>query len=258
MNKLIMLVVSAGLLMSPGLALADSHEGAELKPATPIELFTCTYNEGKGHDDLAPVVSAWNAWADSQGITDYSAWTLIPYYTSPQQEFDVIWLGGSPSAVALGRAQDAWISTGGDVGEKFDEVMTCDAHVAFAALTFKKPPERENPDNLMISFSDCNVSETSSFNELVPAMMEWASYREGHGSTAGMWALMPAMGGGGETFDFKWITSYQNLAELGADFDQYSESGWKKGDELFSDKVSCDSSRVYLANNHRRAEDTDD
>ena len=118
MNKLLTLGVSAGLLISPGLALADSHEEAELKPATPIELFTCTYNEGKGHDDLAPVVSAWNAWADSQGITDYSAWTLIPYYTSPQQEFDVIWLGGAPSAVALGRAQDAWISTGGDVGEK--------------------------------------------------------------------------------------------------------------------------------------------
>ena len=144
------------------------------------------------------------------------------------------------------------------MGAKFDEVIDCNTHVAFAALEFKQPPERENPDNIVISFSDCNVSETSSFNALVPSIMEWAAYRGEHGSTSGMWALMPAMGGGGETFDFKWITSFQNLEEMGADFDQYSKSGWKKGDELFAGKVSCDSSRVYLATNQRRAEDTDD
>jgi hypothetical protein len=240
------------------LTLADSHEGAKLEPANPVELFACTFNEGKSFDDLAPVVSDWNKWADAQGITDYSAWTLIPYYSSPEQEFDVIWLGGSPSAVALGRAQDAWLATGGEVGAKFDEVITCDTHIAFAALTFKEPPQRNNPDNIVISFSDCNVAETTSFNELVPSIMEWAAYREGHESTAGMWALMPAMGGGGETFDFKWITAFQNLADMGADFDQYSESGWKKGEELFAGKVNCDSARVYLASNHRRGEDAED
>ena len=257
MKKLFGASISAGLLACSGLAFADSHEGATLEPATPVEIFTCKYVEGKGPDDLDEVVSAWNDWADGQGLSDYSAWTLIPYYSSPEQDFDVIWLGGAPSATALGRSQDAWIATGGEVNAQFQAVVDCNNHSAYASLEFKQPPEHENPDNVVVSFSDCNVSEGSSFNDLVPAMMEWAAYREEHDSTAGMWAMMPAMGGGGEAFDFKWVTAHQNLADLGADFDQYSKSGWQKGNELFADKVSCDASRVYLATNQRRGEDSD-
>jgi hypothetical protein len=258
MNKLLTVGITAGLVILSGSAIADSHEGAGLETATPVEIFTCTYNEGKGHGDLGPILGEWNEWADAQGLKDYSAWILTPYYSSPEQDFDMIWLGGSPSAVALGRAQDAWIATGGKLQKKFDEVVSCSAHTAFATLEFKQPPERKNPDNVVISFSDCNVDESTSFIDLVPAMMEWAAYREGHGSTSGMWAMMPAMGGGGEDFDFKWVTAYQNLEDFGADFDQYSESGWKKGGELFAGKLSCDSSRIYLAANHRRAESSDD
>ncbi len=258
MKKVNMLLAMLVLVMAAGSILADSHENAQLDPATPVELFACKYNEGKNFDDLAPVIDAWNEWADGQALTDYSAWTLVPYYTSSDRDFDIIWLGGSPSAVALGRAQDTWLATGGEVSEKFNDVIHCDGHSAFATLTFKQPPERENPNNIVVSFSDCNVAESSTFDELVPAMMEWASYKTEQGSKAGMWALMPAMGGGGETFDFKWVTAFQNLADMGADFDQYSESGWKKANEVFMGRVDCDSSRVYLATNHRRAEDSGD
>jgi hypothetical protein len=48
-----------------------------------------------------------------------------------------------------------------------------------------------------------------------------------------------------------------NLEDQGVDYDQYSESGWMKAEELFTGKVDCDSSRVYLGTNRRRATDKD-
>jgi hypothetical protein len=49
----------------------------------------------------------------------------------------------------------------------------------------------------------------------------------------------------------------RNLEDQGVDYDQYSESGWMKAEELFTGKVDCDSSRVYLGTNRRRATDKD-
>jgi hypothetical protein len=248
-----------GLIFTIGSAttLADEHEEGGIEPASPIELFACSYNEGKGPADLDDAVAAWNAWADKLDLNGYSAWTLVPYYSGPEQDFDVLWLGGSSKAKTLGRAQDLWLATGSKEIEGFNDVWTCDAHMNFATLQFKDPPERENPNNVVLSFSDCTMAEGVDFEDLAPSLTEWAKYREGHGSTSGMWVLFPAYGGGAEEFDFKFVASWQNLEEQGADYDQYSESGWRKGDELFQGKLSCDSSRVYIATNRRMAESDD-
>ena len=248
-------VTAATVVIAAGAAFADSHEGDGLSPASPIELFACSYADGKGPKDLDGAVKDFNAWADRHDVTEYTAWTLEPYYASPEQEFDLIWLGGTEKAAVLGAIQDEWLATGTKEAEQFNEVIPCDTHANFASLQFKKPPERENPANVVVSFTDCTLADGVSFDDLVPSLMEWSSYREGHGSTAGMWVLFPAYGGGGEEYDFKFVQSWQNLAEQGADYDQYNESGWQKGNELFAGKVSCDSSRVYLATNRRMAED---
>lgn len=250
------MLVSGGLLLSVGVGIADEHEGeAEPNVATPMEIYTCKYNDGKGPSDLAAANKKFNAWADKKGITDYSAWTLVPYYAGPDQEFDVIWLGGSDKAKTLGRVQDAWIAGGSKEQAAYDEVLTCDSHGAYAVLQMRKPPKRDNPDNLVVSFSDCNNADGVSFDDLYMPLIEWGKYKGENGSTAGMWVFFAAYGGGGEEFDFKWVTAHQNLEDMGADWDQYSEGGWQKANELFAGKLSCDSSRTYLTTNVRRAEE---
>jgi hypothetical protein len=260
MKKVLTALVSGALFLSGGIVIADSHKDAadQPDPASPVEIFACSYNDGKGPADLDAAVDKWNAWADKQGLDDYSAWTLVPYYAGPEQEFDVIWLGAAPSAKALGRAQDTWLATGGKVQEAFNDASTCNAHANFAALQFKAPPKRENPSNIVISFSDCNMADGLSFDDVAPALGEWADYRKGHGSTSGIWAFFPAYGGGSEEFDFKYIAAWQNLEDQGADWDQYSAGGYAKAGELFAGKLDCDSSRVYLATNRRMAKDDDE
>lgn len=260
MKKLLTLLVSSSLFFSVGVVIADEHEEAadSSDGAAPVEMFACSFNDGKGMADFDAAAAKWNAWADKQGIDDYSAWVLSPYYAGPEQEFDLLWLGASPSATALGRAQDIWLATGGKVQQAFDAASSCDAHLNFAVVQFKEPPEREDPSNIIISFSDCNLSDGTSYGDVVPALRDWADYRSGHGSTSGMWVFFPAYGGGGEEFDFKFVAAWQNLEDQGADYDEYGKTGYKKANELFAGKLNCDSSRVYVAKNVRMAADDDE
>ena len=260
MKKLQTALVSGSLVLLAGTGFADEHEGGadDANVATPVEMFACKYNEGKGPSDLDAATKKWNAWADKNGVDDYSAWTLVPYYSGPDQDFDVIWLGGSDDARTMGRVQDTWLATGSKEAEGFAEVVSCDVHAAYGVLRMKKPPKRDNPANIVISFSDCNTAEGVTFDDLYMPLHEWGKYKGENGSTAGMWVFFPSFGGGGEDFDFKWVTAHQNLEDMGADWDQFSKSGWEKANELFRGKLDCDSSRTYLATNRRMAADNDE
>lgn len=258
MRRLIVSMLSGCLVFLAGLGLAQAEEHEGPDPANPVEIFSCNFNAGMGPADMDGPTKKFNAWADKRNWTEYSAWTLMKYYTGESQDFDFLWVGASPSAQTLGRMQDQWLAEGTKVQDAFNEISTCTAHGNFASLTIKEPPERENSDNLVVSFSDCNMADGLMFGDIMPGLQEWAKYRDGHGSTAGIWVWFPAYGQGGEEFDFKMIGAWENLEDQGADWDQYSAEGWEKAEELFAGKLSCDSARVYLATNRRRAADNDE
>ncbi|MDX1405184.1 MAG: hypothetical protein R3192_11625 [Woeseiaceae bacterium] len=218
----------------------------------PVELYTCKYNNRQGPDDLDRVVARWNSWADSNAMDYYAAWTLTPYYYSPEQEFDVIWLGAAKDAVALGRGQSAWLGGTHGLQDDFDEVLTCDSHSNFASINFKMPPENATPQNSILTFSDCTFEDGASFTALGAAMRQWAEYLDQQGSTAGIWHWYPVYGGGGEQFDFKWLEAFSNLEELGADYERYGNGGgFVTAGRLMGHLIDCDSARAYIAESRR-------
>lgn len=240
----------AGLLLVVGSGAVLAEDDGML--VIPVELFACTYNDGMGSEDLDKVIAKWNAWADKSGIDDYSAWTLTPYYYGPEQEFDVIWLGAGKDAVALGRAQDAYLATNDGLVAAFDEVLSCDAHANMASINFKAPPEGATPANSVLTFSDCSYEDDATFDALGEAMGKWSQHMSDGGSNAGVWHWYPVYGGGGEEFDFKWIEAFENFADLGADYESFGNArGFETYREVLSDLVSCDSSRAYLAQSRR-------
>ena len=243
----------AGLLLVAGTGTvhADNHA----IQVVPVEMFTCKYHEGKGQDDLNAVIDQWNDWADKARLDDYAAWTLTPYYYGPDQNFDVIWLGAGKNAVALGKAQDMYIAEDAGLHEAFNEVVSCDAHVNFASIAYKLPPEDKTPTDSVLTFSDCTLKEGATFAALGAAMQQWAQHLAGSGSDTPIWHWWPAYGGGGEEFSFKWLEAHDSLADLGADYDRYGNGGgYVLYNQLFSHMMSCDSSRAYLAKNHRHAQ----
>ena len=59
-KKILIILATGGLICAAGtgVALADSHEGGALEPASPIEIYACNFNEGKGPADLDKAVAA--------------------------------------------------------------------------------------------------------------------------------------------------------------------------------------------------------
>ena len=151
----------------------------------------------------------------------------------------------------MGVLQDKWIATGDAVSAEFDKVGPCDGHSNFASVNFKQPPQNDDPsDNIVLTFSDCNIAEGKTFDDVAPAITAWAKFRTDQGSESGHWILFPAYGGGGEDFDFKWVSGHANHEAQGVDWDSYD------GDldaQLFDGVIDCDSARVYNATNARRA-----
>lgn len=250
MKKTFILSIMTSLLLLVGSGTVLSQDDG-IK-VIPVELFSCSYNDGKGSADLDKVVDKWNKWADDQGLDDYAAWTLTPYYFGPDQDFDVIWLGAGKDAIALGKSQDSYNVENAGLHNAFNEVLSCDAHVNFASINFKAAPKGATPENSVLTFSDCKYDKGVSFPGLSAAMGEWAQHLNDAGSTAAIFHWYPAYGGGGEEFDFKWITAYKNLEDLGADYERYGNGGgFVTRGRLMGHLIDCDSSRAYLANNRR-------
>lgn len=237
--------ITAMLLGSAAATAQDEADAQEGPSVFPVEIYVCNYHDGKGGAELAAWSAKWAAWADG-GLAPYSAWTLTPFYFGGDQDFDFIWLGASPNAVAMGQAQDKWLAEGGSLAAEMDAIAHCSAHGNYATMNFKEPPDDESP-NVVLNFSDCSAEEGKTFDDVYPALQAWSEYRSSHGSTAGMWVMWPAFGGGDADFDFKWVNSYRNYEALGQDYDQYSAEGWKKAEELFTGLLDCDEARSYVA-----------
>ncbi len=250
MKKTLISALMGSAVFLAGSGIATAQDDGML--VIPVELYICTYNDRQGPANLNRVIGRWNAWADRNAIDSYSAWTLTPYYFGPQQEFDLIWLGAAKDAVALGRAQDLFLSNSGGLNEEFEEVLTCDAHNNFASINFKAPPDNATPRNSILTFSDCKFRDGATFTALNAAMAQWAQYLSDQGSTAGIWHWYPVYGGGDEDFDFKWLEAHNNLASMGGDYEIFGNGGgYVTQGRLLGHLIDCDAARAYVAENRR-------
>ena len=92
---------AAATLLASQVAVAQVTEDGMGK-IVPVELFVCSFVEGKGPEDLNAVVAQWNEFMDDRKVNDYAAWLLTPYYYGTDQDFDVIWMGASKDGNAMG------------------------------------------------------------------------------------------------------------------------------------------------------------
>lgn len=254
MKKILLITFFSGMTFLIGAAPASAQDGPLF---IPVEMYTCTYNDGKDADDLDDVVDKWTAWADDKGIDDYAAWTLTPYYFGPGANagFDVIWMGAGKNAVALGTRQQEYMANDAGLVEDFEEVITCGSHVNYASINHKAPPQGATPQDSVITFSDCSYKEGATGGTVGAAMAQWSQHLTDQGSPAGIFHWYPAFGGGGEDFDFKWLGAHEDLVALGADYDNFGTGGgYVKYGQLFGHLLSCDSTRVYLAKSRRFAQ----
>ena len=63
MKKISLTLLTGGLVFSGGINTAMAQDDDD--SAAAVEIYTCSYADGKGAADLDKVVAKWNKWADA-------------------------------------------------------------------------------------------------------------------------------------------------------------------------------------------------
>ena len=243
MKRNLIAVLTAALVFMSGNAFAQDEQ--EMPSFSPVEAYTCNFNEGMGPDDLDAAVAKWNAWMDDEGQTNYFAATLVPIYYGTET-FDFGWLGFNPTGSEMGAGTDHWIAAGGEQRADFAAVTDCDTHTGFASTEVKAPAENDEDDgSFVLTFTDCTIT-TDGDEDILAAIGEWNDYKTESGYNNGAWVMFPVYGGGGAEYDFKMLQGYDNFSDLGEDWERYSKGDYVKAGELNPGLYECDDARVYL------------
>jgi len=240
-------------LFFAGSALAQvSKDG--MGKVLPVELFACSYKEGKGAADLDRAIERWTRWADDRDVDDYAAWTLAPYHYGAEQDFDVVWMGAWSDGNAMGEGLNQYLTSAGDVQAGFDEVVDCGAHILLASAMYKAPAGNVTPSSSIITMMDCELNEGHRYSDIKAAELKWAEYLSDADSPAGYWHWFPTYGGGDQEYDYKVVTAFRDYVELGANFEMFANGGGReRSQEIFGDIDECDDARVYIATSRRAA-----
>jgi hypothetical protein len=251
-SKLLASAAVAGALFSAAPVSAQVSEDGMGK-VVPVEIFACNFVEGKGRADLMPVIDEWNEYSDDNRTNNYAAWMLTPYFYTPEQAFDMLWLGAWTDGNAMGSGTNSWITEGGEVADKFAEVVDCMAHVAYMSAMYKAPPGNV-PDSGVITMMDCELNEGSRYSDIRAAEMKWVEHLNDTGSDVGYYHWMPMFGGGDAEFDYKVVNAYESFVEVGADIEHFANGGGRDVSRgIFGDIDECDDARVYVASSIRKA-----
>ncbi len=254
MNKLQWATCSviAGALLASGPGLAQVSNDSMGK-VLPVELYACTYLDGKGRADLNKVIDRWNKYQDDNDSKGYAAWLLTPFFYGPEQEFDLIWLGAYKDGNAMGRDLDSWI-TQGELQAAYATVVDCGAHLGFASAMYKAPADNATPISGVMTIMDCKLNEGQRYEAIQAAEVKWAAHLTKSGSKAGYYHWMPMWGGGAADYDYKVVVAQPSFAAIGADFERFFNSdGRELSDETFGDIDECDDARVYIIESVREA-----
>ena len=259
-KKLLASFVSLPLVLL-GWTIASAQDEEDKPPyVSPVDTFTCSYNDGKGPADLKKAIANWNEWMDEQGANDYGAFVLTPYYYGADT-FELGWLGYWTSQEAMGAGIDGYLANGKEAAKGFAEVLTCETHEHWAVVNIKEPPEGPAPDKSVFMFANCSLEGDTTYESLFESIDEVVAYQEENGYTHGSWFMWPVFGGGGDTeFDFKAVSVWDNYTEFGKAYQHNANGGGRQAqNEMMGDKLECDASRVYNAMAVRRpAEPSDD
>ena len=250
MKKKLIVVLAAMIAATSwtGIVSADDHDSIVF---VPVDIFPCTFNEGKGPGDLDAVVAGWNEYMDEQDNDSYAAWTLSKVYTGPDQNvFDFLWLGAHRNGTSMGEGMDRWMQAP-EQRAAFEEVANCSGAGHMASRMFKAPPGGNTPSNAVLTFSDCKVKDGASYDDVVAAEIQWAQVLDDAGQGVAIYHWYPVFGGPVE-FNYKLIQAYENFSDLGQYYDAMANGGmFRTRQGLMDGLVDCDVARVYGAQSRR-------
>lgn len=224
-------------------AQADNHTETDVDP---VDLYSCTFKEGKGMADLDKLDARFKKWAEKND-KGQSAWRIAPILRGNNEPFDVGYLGSWNSGAEMGAGMDAW-GAGGDLLAEYEATIDC-SHVLTASAEINAP--NGPPENGIVWFSSCTLAEGSTHEDAFAAHKATSAAMREMGGKAQSWLFYPSLGFGDIEFDYYSVVSFNSMSELGEGWEMYyNKGGWKKA-QAAEQVTSCDSPRVYSAKSVR-------
>jgi hypothetical protein len=233
--QLLSAAVIGATLSLPGMA---AHHETEMK-ANPVELYACSFREGKTWDDLDKVDKAFVKWSEENDLGE-SIWRIVPDYRSGGGDFEVGYIGAWASGAAMAESVKKVDAEGYDAFmEDYYETIDC-SHALAASWEIhatEDPAERGT-----VWFSRCNLEDGATMKD---AMMAHGTMSKTMGTGASSWLFTPALGWVGADYDYLHVSG-MSLDQLGAGFDKYfNGGGWQAGQEAFDGVAECQSPNLY-------------
>lgn len=249
------LTLSAGLLLFFGLGSASAQDEENNEPRVrPIEAMACTFNEGKGWDDLKKANAAWNAWMDERGAKDYGGFVMSPAYHSDLKALDFVWVGVWRDGNAMGADSDAWITEGRDIGKLYEDVSSCSAASTYISRPLKLPKDDGNDETdnrFVVTFRNCSFEQEGEgvWDDFMAAHKEWNAYADENDIPGSAYLWWPGAGESADAdYDFKYLSAWDDHTARGKGWQKYITDGhWRKRSEILGGKYDCDSPRIYNA-----------
>ena len=212
-------------------------QGEAAKPG-PLEAFFCKYQSGKGMNDLMQVAQRFSKWADKNDPS-YSAWILTPAYGQFTELPQVVWLGSNPSGNEMGKAQEAWRASGGDLQKAFDSVIACGGHSVASSVEINAPDGP--PGDGVVMFTQCSIDDGSDWMKAVAAHKKYSAAMRALGAKNSNWLFFPMIGGTADRdFDYWGVSTFSSWTNYFAAYELYvNGGGWKKGMETMTGAASC-------------------
>ena len=220
-------------------ARADNHEQTNLDP---VDLYGCTFREGKTMADLDPLDAQFKKWAD-RNDKDQSAWRIVPIWRASDEPFHVGYIASWNSGNDMGAGMAAWTANA-ELNAAYSEVIEC-GHSLHASVEINAP--KGPPEDGIVWFSSCTVQENANDQLAFEAHKRMAAAMREMGGKGQSWLFYPSLGLGKVKFDYYSVVSFNNLEELGEGWEMYyNKGGWRKA--MAMDTITeCDSPRVYKA-----------
>jgi len=244
-----------GMAATSAVLLTTGAQAQQNQPApTPVvEIYQCTYRGSNDMDNVRTVSARFNAWADRNNMTNYTAFTATPYAYSPELEADVLWIGAWPNGTVMGTDETLYLTQGGEISAAFDAIVDCTGHALYAEVVINQPATPP-PQNGVAMFEDCTVREGRTVPEAIAALGQWTEYTKSRGSDAFSALLFPLAGLGNDAdYSFKLVTGFDSMATFGKGTDMYTGGGFLRAEELFDRLLDCNSARVYTLDRVRLA-----
>ena len=231
-----------GVLLFVGtIATADDHAPS---PFMPVEIYGCSYNEGKGLEDFLAVGKKWSKWADKEIPESGFAAILTPYlYDNRDHVSDVYWMNMTSGFERMGGTMDDWTAKGGKFQAQFDEVCTINNHTLFVGQGIQRPKGDAGPG--MMSIQLCTSKDGMTPEKMFAADAKMRAQQAKMGTEGGMMRWFPFAGMARQfDFDFLMIRVASSMKEIGKNMDIYMKN-MGQADAPYAEISDCASGEIF-------------